>query len=73
MAERYREIPFERYADDVICHCRSEAEALSLRQALEARLGACLLELHPQKTKIVYWPPRKIASSQPGRNPIQGF
>jgi hypothetical protein len=36
------------------CHCRSEARALSLRQALEARLAACKLELHPQKTKIVY-------------------
>src|SRR5665213_1375 len=54
MKENHSNIPFERYADDVICHCRSEAQASSLRQALEARLAACKLELHPQKTKIVY-------------------
>ena len=54
MKDNHPDIPFERYADDAICHCRSEAQALSLRQALEARLAACKLELHPQKTKIVY-------------------
>jgi group II intron reverse transcriptase/maturase len=54
MTEYHPDIPFERYADDVICHCRSEAEALALRKALEVRLAACKLELHPQKTKIVY-------------------
>ena len=54
MQREHPDIPFERYADDVICHCRSEAQALSLRQALEARLAECKLELHPQKTKIVY-------------------
>lgn len=54
MQEHHPGIPFERYADDVICHCRSEAQASSLRRALEVRLGACKLELHPDKTKIVY-------------------
>ena len=38
----------------LVCHCRSEAQARSLRAALEARFEACKLELHPQKTKIVY-------------------
>ena len=50
----YPDIPFERYADDVICHCRSEAQARELLQAIEARMAACKLRLHPQKTKIVY-------------------
>ena len=54
MAKQFPDIPFERYADDAICHCRSEAQALLLREALEARLAACKLQLHPQKTKIVY-------------------
>jgi group II intron reverse transcriptase/maturase len=54
MKEHHPDIPFERYADDVICHCRSEAQACALREALEARLAACKLQLHPQKTKIVY-------------------
>jgi group II intron reverse transcriptase/maturase len=69
MKENNPDIPFERYADDAICHCRSEAQALSLRQALEARLAACKLELHPQKTKIVYCKD----SNRPNGYPEQRF
>ena len=47
-------VPFERYADDIICHCRTEGEAHWLWRQVEKRLGACGLTLHPQKTKIVY-------------------
>ena len=47
-------VPFERYADDIICHCRSEREALALRQVLERRFTECGLVLHPEKTKVVY-------------------
>jgi RNA-directed DNA polymerase len=54
MQDRYPEVPFERYADDIVCHCRSEAQTRSLWAALEVRFEACKLELHPQKTKIVY-------------------
>lgn len=46
--------PFERFADDGIVHCRTEAEAKSVREALERRLAECGLELHPGKTKVVY-------------------
>jgi len=45
---------FERYADDIICHCRSEHEAAKLRKVLERRFLQCGLELHAEKTKIVY-------------------
>jgi len=54
MRRAYPHIPFERYADDAICHCRSEAEATHLQDALTARLAECKLTLHPEKTKIVY-------------------
>jgi len=54
MAERYPQVPFERYADDAIVHCRTEAEAQEVRAAIAARLEECGLELHPEKTKIVY-------------------
>lgn len=47
-------VPFERYADDIICHCRSERQAVVLRAVLERRFTACGLMLHPEKTKIVY-------------------
>src|ERR1700688_1741979 len=54
MQKSYPDVPFERYADDAICHCKSEAQARRLKQALEARLAGCKLDLHPGKTKIVY-------------------
>ncbi|RXH24771.1 DNA polymerase [Bradyrhizobium nanningense] len=54
MSREYPGVPFERYADDAIGHCRSEAEARDLCRALEARFAECGLRLHPEKTKIVY-------------------
>jgi RNA-directed DNA polymerase len=54
MQRTYPHLPFERYADDAIVHCRTEAEAQEVRAAIAARLQACQLELHPEKTKIVY-------------------
>jgi RNA-directed DNA polymerase len=47
-------IPFERYADHIVCHCRTEREALALRQVLDRRFSECGLVLHPEKTKLVY-------------------
>lgn len=46
--------PFERYADDVVVHCKTEEEAIKLKEAIKKRLQKCKLELHPEKTKIVY-------------------
>ena len=54
MADNYPHIPFERYADDIVVHCASKAQAQFIRQAIERRLKACKLEAHPDKTKIVY-------------------
>ena len=46
--------PFERYADDVVIHCDTEQQAQRLWADLVERLGSLGLELHPDKTKIVY-------------------
>ena len=54
MAREFPHIPFERYADDAICHCKSAEEARALWSVLEDRFTACKLVLHPEKTKIVY-------------------
>ncbi len=54
MAKQYPQVPFERYADDAIVHCRNEAEAQKVREAIASRLKDCGLELHPEKMKIVY-------------------
>jgi RNA-directed DNA polymerase len=52
-----REIPgvrFERYCDDVIVHCASERQARGVREQIAGRLAEFGLELHPDKTRIVY-------------------
>jgi RNA-directed DNA polymerase len=54
MTRTYPGLPWCRYADDGLVHCRSEQEAEALKAALQARLAECHLELHPTKTKIVY-------------------
>ena len=54
MKRRYPFLPFERYADDVVCHCRSLVQAQTLLKKLNERMGNVGLELHPVKTKIVY-------------------
>lgn len=58
-------IPFERYADDAVCHCKSEAQAKWLKAALESRFEEVGLELHPGKTKIVYCKDDDRRSSYP--------
>jgi RNA-directed DNA polymerase len=47
-------VPWCRYADDGLVHCKSEQQALTIKEALAARLAECGLELHPDKTRIVY-------------------
>ncbi len=54
MERKFPTIPFERYADDSVCHCKSEVQAQMLKNALERRMKEVGLELHPDKTKIVY-------------------
>jgi RNA-directed DNA polymerase len=54
MKRKHPRVPFERYADDIIVHCRSEEEAKRIQAAIGERLRECGLELHPEKTRIVY-------------------
>lgn len=54
MQINYPAIPFERYADDSICHCRSKKQAEFIRDRLIERFAECKLKLNEEKTKIVY-------------------
>ena len=54
MVRNHPDVPFERFADDALCHCVSESQAKILKEALEKRFAECGLQLHPEKTKIVY-------------------
>ena len=54
MQRHYPSVQFERYADDVIVHCRSQGQARAVLLAIRDRFTQCGLELHPTKTRIVY-------------------
>jgi RNA-directed DNA polymerase len=54
MTREFPSIPFERYCDDAVVHCGSEGQARRVRDAIAARLAQVGLELHPDKTRIVY-------------------
>lgn len=54
MDEQHPHNPFERYADDIVIHCKSKEEAEDLLEKLKVRMQDYALELHPEKTKIVY-------------------
>lgn len=54
MRRKFPQVPFERYCDDVVIHCRSRAQAEYVLKALTQRLAECELTVHPGKTRIVY-------------------
>lgn len=62
-------IPFERYADDIICHLWSAKQAKWLKWKLERRFAECGLKLNPSKTKIVFC---KKGGDQ-GKQPLPAF
>lgn len=54
MVRNFADVPFERYADDVIVHCRTRRQAHQMVDAIADRMAEVGLQLHPTKTKIVY-------------------
>jgi RNA-directed DNA polymerase len=54
MQEIHPLIQIERYADDLLIHCTSDDFALSIKDKIEERLKQYKLELHSEKTRIVY-------------------
>jgi len=54
MKKNHPEKPWCRYADDGLAHCKTESAAKQLLEALRERFAKCGLELHPDKTKIIY-------------------
>jgi group II intron reverse transcriptase/maturase len=53
MEKNHPEKPFERYADDIVVHCKTEKQALFMLRQIAHRMKVCRLELHPVKTRIV--------------------
>ena len=54
LGREFPDVPFARYADDEILHCKTEAQAQVLREAIIERLAQVGLELNLDKTRIVY-------------------
>ena len=54
LGKQFPDLQFERYCDDGVVHCKTEKQAQFVRDAIAQRLAQCGLELHPDKTRIVY-------------------
>ena len=54
LAREFPAVVFERYADDAVVHCATEWQARRVLAALHERMAQVGLELHPDKTRIVY-------------------
>ena len=54
LVREFPDAPFERYADDAILHCKSEAQAQELCDAIIERLARIGLGLNLDKTRVVY-------------------
>lgn len=53
MQKHHPDKPFERYADDVVVHCKTERQSKFMLRQIRERLNECKLILHPEKTKII--------------------
>ncbi len=65
MARTHPNLPWCRYADDGLVHCRTERDAEALKAELQTRLTECQLEMHPTKTKVVYCKDRNRNGNYP--------
>lgn len=54
LSRSFPELPFVRYADDIIIHCSSESKAVEVLAQVKERLQSCDLKLNESKTSIVY-------------------
>lgn len=68
MRKLYPGLCFERYADDILVHCRSKAEAERILKVIEERLAECKLSVNREKTKIVYCGFAKFYDEYPHRS-----
>ncbi len=69
MVRKFAATPFERYADDVVVHCRSESHARLVLGEIDKRMADCHLELNQGKTHIVYCKD----SNRPGSHELERF
>jgi len=71
MVRNHPESKWCRYADDGICHVKTKAEAEALLLELKHRFEDCKLEIHPDKTKIVYCNVKNRREDYPGNTSFE--
>jgi RNA-directed DNA polymerase len=54
LTRHYPEVSFVRYADDMVIHCKSKAEAEKVLAAVRQRLAEVRLSIKEEKTQIAY-------------------
>lgn len=54
LTREFPTVAFERYAGDAVVHCVTRRQAEKVLTALHERMAEVGLELHPNKTEIVY-------------------
>jgi RNA-directed DNA polymerase len=64
ITQTHPNVPWARYADDGVMHCKTKEEAEMLVAKLAQRLKECDLEIHPEKTKIVYCGSKEIEANK---------
>jgi RNA-directed DNA polymerase len=74
MSREFAAVPFERYADDVLLHCKTERQAQTMLAAITERMAQVGLEVHPGKTRIVYCKDsRRLGSHEHERFDFLGY
>lgn len=54
MERNHPRIRFERYADDIVIHCKSEKQTNFIKELVCKRRAACELKINEAKTHIAY-------------------
>ncbi len=68
MKREYPNSPWARYADDAVIHCETKEKAEAILQALKQRLKEVKLEIHPDKTHIIYCKDDNRRERHPNKN-----
>lgn len=73
MRRSYGHIPFERYADDIVCHCKTRKQAHYLLNQIIKRFAECDLKINSDKSRVVLCRPHQTSEGKPERFDFLGF
>lgn len=68
ITRNYPKVKWSRYADDGVVHCKTENEAMGILTALTQRFAECGIEMHPEKTKIIYCKDSRRRTNYPNKS-----